>query len=366
MKKTFFIGIFSFLLITQAYGFSEKEFKGCLEDHVKSYLKQYNGAGLAIAVIKDSFDMEKPYRKTFCFGYSKRSPKESIKESTLFRLGPLSKTFLAFLVAEYIEEGKMHLEDKASKYLSKHFLLPCYHEDEIKIFDLAIHTASLPMAPTTPMKLYQVSEIEIANYLRRYKLPRAPGKRYEESELGYAILAHLLTRLGKRSYEALLLEKVLQPLQMGETYYALPLFKTHLLAKGYKGIVEVGADFIDREWSFFKPVRGLISNIDNLRKWLSFLLKVDNSSSLACSLKHLYKSRYVFPDNTLKKRTLGFSLEPLSAKNSLPTYREEGVYQGFSHSMAFIPDTKTGVVILSNTDYGVESLATTILEMLNE
>lgn len=365
MKKSIFILLSLFLLVEGVCDFSEIEFKNQLEALAQTYLKQNNAAGLAIAVVKNSFDMEKPYKKNFCFGYSKRSQKAPIKEFTLFRIGALSKTLLAATLMQCVQEKKLSLEDSISKYLPKTFAIPKYHDSEIKLIDLAMHTSSLPSTPTMPMKLYEVSEVDIENYFRNYKLPRIPGKKYEGSDLGYSVMAHLLTRVEKASYGILLSQKILKPLEMNETYFSIPLVKMNHLATGYKGIAEVGDLFVDRDGSFFKPCRGVVSTIEDLGKWLSFLLK-ENPSCLEGCLKLIYATTYTLPDNPLKKRVPGFRVEALSFKNSLTTYREEGIYQGFSQAIAFIPATKTGVVILSNTEYSVEALATTLLELLNQ
>jgi CubicO group peptidase (beta-lactamase class C family) len=266
---------------------------------------------------------------------------------------------------QYVAEEKLSLEETISKYVSKTFPTPKFHEEEIKLIDLAMHGSSIPSLPTIPMKLYEASELDIENYFRKFKLPRAPGTKYEDSDLGYSLMSHILSRLEKTSYKNILFEKVLKPLEMNETYYSIPLMKMNHFATGYKGIAEVRDHFIDREGSFFKPCRGLISSIDNLSKWLAFLLK-ETKTPLDEGLKLLYSTIYTFPDLLLKKRVPGLSVEPLSFKTSLLTYREGGIYQGFSYSIAFIPTTKTGVVILSNTEYEVEKLATTILELLNQ
>lgn len=346
------------------YGFSEGDIKEKIELYAKDYLKQNNGAGLAIAVIKNSFDKEEPYQKIFCFGYSRRAQKNSIKESTLFRLGSLSKTFTAALFASFLEEKKITLEESAAHYLPKTFVLPTYHKQFFNIADLLMNISALPNMPTIPMRHYYVSWVEIENYFRKYKLSQPPGKKYEKSDLGYALLGHIATRIAKMSYEQVLEERILKPLDLKDTYYSLPLSKMSRLATGYRGITVVGEHLLDREGSFFKTCRGMIGSIQDVKRWLAFFLKVEKSSLDPC-LKHLYKSGYSFPDEFTREAP-GWRIEPLSHRRALPTYHEEGIYQGFSHCMAFIPDTKTGVAILSNTEYDVKSLALAILELLNE
>jgi CubicO group peptidase (beta-lactamase class C family) len=365
MKHLIFFYLCLLIPVSKVLGFSEQVFKEQVEHSVESYMKQYNGAGLAITVFKNSFGMERAYSQNFCFGYSKRSSKAPIKEFTFFRLGGLSKTFLALGVIQAIQERCFSFEEGIANYLPKTWTLLKHSGGEVKLINLLIHNSGLPAIPTIPMKLYQASEIDIKNYLRTYKIQKAPGKKYESSDLGYALLAYILTREKKISYENFLLENILKPLGMQGTHYALPLSKMHHLATGYKGIAEMGDQFIDRDGSFFKPVHGLISNIEDMKKWLAFFLG-ESAASLNTSLKHLYHHVYAHPENTLKKIASGFCVEPLSATQSLMTYKDDGIYQGFSYAIAFIPDTKTGVLILSNAEYTVAHLASTLLGLLNQ
>jgi CubicO group peptidase (beta-lactamase class C family) len=343
---------------------SEIQIKEGVETCVQTYLKQHNAAGVVVAVIKHSFNMDKPYEKIFCFGYSKRNDKITTKENTQFRIGSLSASFTAVLLAQAFHEGVIKEEDLVSVYFPKTFLIPKYYNTPIKIVDLAVHASGLPTYPTTPMKYYQAKAKDIEGYFRAYKLKRKPGLKQEVSALGYGCLAYLLSRQAQISYAHLLTQKVLKPLGLKDTCYHMTLHEKNRLATGYRGIGPVTENFIDTETSFFKPVQGLTSNIEDLKKWLSFFLKIRVTDLDGC-LKYIYKDYGSSPDDALKKWSLGFRVEPLSFNQPLLTYREGSVYHGFSSCMAFIPDTKTGVVILSNTEYQVEDLANELLILLN-
>ncbi|MEI8300622.1 MAG: serine hydrolase domain-containing protein, partial [Chlamydiota bacterium] len=253
---------------------SEVEIKVGVEARVKDYLKKHNAAGVAVAVIKYSFNMETPYEKTFCFGHSKRNDKITIKENTQFRIGSLSSSFIAVLLAQAFDEGIIKEEDLVSVYFPKTFFIPQYHDIAMKVVDLATHLSGLPNYPTTPMKYYQAKAKDIESYFRAYKLARKPGVKQEVSALGYGCLAYILSRQAQMSYSNLLTQKILKPLGLKDTHYSLTLSEKNLLATGYRGIGPVTENFIDTDTSFFKPVQGLTSNIEDLKKWLSFFLKV--------------------------------------------------------------------------------------------
>ena len=188
------------------------------------------------------------------------------------------------------------------------------------------------------------------------------GTKEQFSHLGYGCLAYLLARSAKTTYAKLLSDKILKPLGMEDTYYSLSLNKRHLLATGYRGIGPVSENFVDKDTSFFKPVVGLISTIADLRKWLSFFLRT-HATALDPYLKQVFRFQKSGEDEGVKKSGLGWEVEPFST--SLVTYKGGGVYCGFSSCMLFTPDTKTGVVVLSNTEYDVEPLARELLQFLN-
>ena len=343
---------------------SEVEIKEGVETRVKAYLKEHNAAGVAVAIVKHSFDMEKPYAKTFCFGYAKRNDKITIKESTQFRIGTLSSSFTGLLLAQALQQGMIKEEDELSTYFHKTFPIPKYHETPIRVLDLALNASSLPNYPTIPMKLYQAKIKDIENYFRSYKLSRKHRSKCETSMLGYGCLAYILSRQAQISYGAMLYERILKPLGLENTYYSLSLQDRQRLATGYQAIAPVTENFLDRDSSFFKPVQGLTSNIEDLSKWLAFFLKIHPTSLDPC-LKSIYANYGNLPDSLVKKWGFGWRIEPLSYRQSLLTYRQGSIYHGFSSCMAMTPDTKTGVVILSNTEYGVEELADELLILLN-
>lgn len=342
--------------------FSEVAFKESLEGEVKNYLKQYNTPGLAIGVVKQGFDQEVPYKKIFCFGEFQRGGGVSIKESTIFRIGCLSRALMATLLAAYLEEKKVEANASIVGYLPKTFATPKFHGEEIKLVQLALNSSSLPPMPLSPMKYYQSSEKEIECYFKKHPLQKKPGTKYISSDLGYGLLSLILSRVGKKLYQHLLEEKVLIPLKLQDTYYSLPLSKKQRLAVGHKGMAPLQENFVDREGSFFKPVRGIYSTIEDQTKFLSFLLKID-ATPLEHAVKHLYK--YQFEENGIQKSILVAKTVLLSSKKGLTTYKEGGSYQGFSQTMAWIVDTKTGVVILSNSENDVDALAMSLLNLLN-
>lgn len=359
MKAVFFV--FTALWTILGYGFSENEYKIFLEEQAKEFIKKNNAAGLAIAVYKEAFDLEKPYEKIFCFGQARRSRKISVTENSLFRLGSLAKLFTVFFLLKSDEEGVCKLEDNVEKYFPKTFPFPTYHATKPTLKQLALELSGLPNLPLIPCKLSQVSENEIRTFFNSYKLSRAPGKKYEPSELGYGCLSYLLSRKAKMSYQEAIIKQVLAPLEMKETDASIAFAKTHKLAYGHQGIAEVAEHVYQKDGSFFKGVLGWFSTIEDMQKLLRFLL-MKGSKSLESIKKTLFKAEYVFPENPTQKLALGWKITTLSSERQIPLYYQHISYHGYNHYIGVIPEIRGGIVILSNSEYSVEDLAKKLLE----
>ncbi len=360
-----FLTAVCFAVCSNAFCFNKQEFDKQIEKSVRDFIKKNNVSGLAIGVIKASYDLEEPLNKIYTFGDAQRSPQITIKDSTVFRLGSVSEIFLGLLLAKALDDKKMQLDDKARTHLSRSFKLPNYHEDEISIRDLAFHTSSLPNEPTTIMRRYQASCYEIRNYLKTYKLPKTPGYRYERSDLGYSVLAQCLEYRYKEKIDELLSHQIFDELGMELT--SLKEFKKQYskLAKGYRGVKLVSDEKVDKGYSFFAPSTAVLTTPKDMQKLMEFFLSM-KESILTKNLTTFYKNHKVIPHQLIDKIAFGPKLSKLSFSSSLPTYKISSLYHGFSAALSFIPDTKTSVFILSNTEESVDKLSDTILGYLND
>ncbi len=108
--------------------------KTLLEQQIDSVFKKYHFNG-SIAVFKDSDQL---YRKES--GYSDFKRKAKIDSNTVFAIGSISKQFTAVLILLQMEQGKLNVKDKVSKYL-KEFKNKDY--ENITIHQLLNHTSGL-------------------------------------------------------------------------------------------------------------------------------------------------------------------------------------------------------------------------------
>ena len=80
-------------------------------DHVRSEIQKQHIPGVSLAVIKNGqIILAKGY------GYASVEHQVSVKPETIFQSGSVGKQFTAMAVMMLVEDGKLNLEDKITKY----------------------------------------------------------------------------------------------------------------------------------------------------------------------------------------------------------------------------------------------------------
>jgi D-alanyl-D-alanine-carboxypeptidase/D-alanyl-D-alanine-endopeptidase len=142
---------------------------------------------------------------------------------SVFEIASITKTFTATLLAVMVQRGEVHLSDHVASLLPKRVSVPSHRGRQITLEDLATQTSGLPREPTNvqpkdpanPYAGYTVAQLY--EFLDHYKLTRAPGARFEYSNLGVGLLGHALALRAGKTYEDLLRERILLPLGMTST-----------------------------------------------------------------------------------------------------------------------------------------------------
>lgn len=147
-----------------------------------------------------------------------------VKIDSLFEIGSVSKTFTALLLAIADEKGEAKLDDPVEKFLPEGIKLRDSNDVPIRLVDLATHRSGLPrlatnMQPTDPKDPYaDYSEQDLLNFVKNARVPRARNDTYEYSNIGFGLLGYALVRAAKASsFDSLLTERILTPLNMGST-----------------------------------------------------------------------------------------------------------------------------------------------------
>src|SRR5437773_7404166 len=108
------------------------------DEYVNKALKDWDVPGLAIAIVKnDQLVFAKGY------GVRKLGHPAPVDDKTLFAIGSSSKAFTSASIAMLVDEGKLKLDDPATKYLPGLQLFDPYVTRELTVRDLLCHRSGL-------------------------------------------------------------------------------------------------------------------------------------------------------------------------------------------------------------------------------
>jgi D-alanyl-D-alanine-carboxypeptidase/D-alanyl-D-alanine-endopeptidase len=176
------------------------------------------------------------------YGYGSTSLKAQIPLDglTLFEIGSVTKVFTGLLLADMVEHGLVELEAPIYKYLPSAITVPQWNDQQITFLHLATHTSGLPRLPSNlkpllnlydPYARYTVENLN--TFLSSYSLRRAPGTKYEYSNLGMGLLGHVLATYSGTSYEALIIDRLCMPLGLEDTRIMLNAEQQARFLQGY-------------------------------------------------------------------------------------------------------------------------------------
>lgn len=133
-----------------------------------------------------------------------------------------SKWLTAALVMSFVDEGKIALDDKVSKYIP---IFTKYSKGYITIKDCLAHLTGIESEPIKlgnlfGRKKFTNLEEEVNDFASKKEIMANPGLEFRYSNIGLNIAGRILEIITKRSFEQLMQERITRPLMMRNTSFA--------------------------------------------------------------------------------------------------------------------------------------------------
>ena len=179
-----------------------------IDEYVQSEMTRQRIPGVSLAIVKNG---EVVYAKGY--GFANLEHNVAVKPETIFQSGSVGKQFTATAVMMLVEEGKINLEEKISKYLGP---VPDGWSN-ITVRQLLTHTSGLTDYPSDFDFRRDYTEDELLK--RAQAIPPAfkPGEKWQYSNLAYVTLGILIHKVSGKFYGDFLQERVFKPLGMTTT-----------------------------------------------------------------------------------------------------------------------------------------------------
>ncbi len=300
--------------------------------------------------------------RSYGFGRLGAGREDTPGAQTLFEIGSVTKVFTALLLAEMAERGDVALDDPVAAYLPD--TVATSFGEQVTLAHLATHTSGLPrlpanLAPADPANPYaDYTAGQMYGFLADYTLPREPGAAFEYSNLGAGLLGHLLARHAGTSYEALLRARVLGPLGLGDTGVTLTPAQQARLAPGYSA----GQPVPGWDLPTLAGAGALRSSADDLLRYLAAHLGLAElglaETPLAEAMRATHAPRSEAGRDSVRIG-LGWMVQTTGGGEILWHNGGTGGYRSF---IGFDRDRGRGVVVLTNSDLGLDDVGLHLLD----
>jgi CubicO group peptidase (beta-lactamase class C family) len=305
----------------------------------------------AIAVIRDGALV-----KAEGYGFADVEHRVPARADTVFKIGSVSKQFIATGIMLLVQDGKLGVGDKVSKYLQG---TPATW-GAITIRHLLTHTSGIVReAPGFDVNRIQpdITVIETA-----YPLPLrfTPGEKYEYCNVGYFILAEIIHRVSGKPWAAFLTERVFVPLGMTATRVTTLGEIVPNRARGYAWRANTLQN--EDDWPAVRPSGAFLSTVLDLAKWEAALV---GDQILKAPTKKEMWTPVTLNDGRTYPYGFGWQLDDWPAGSPAPTgepmIRHGGAMNGFRAGYSRWPGRRLTVIVLTNlSDTAYEGLTANI------
>lgn len=303
-----------------------------VDDYVKAEMQKQHVPGISLAVIKDGKII-----KVEGYGLANVELNAPARPETVYKIGSISKQFIASGIMLLVQEGRISLDDPVSKFLEgtpetwkgitvRHFLT---------------HTSGIVReAPGfDPLKVQNDADV----IKTAYPLPVrfAPGEKWEYCNVGYFSLAEIIRKVTGKPWGDYLNERLFKPVEMNSTRTTNMTEIVTNRANGYgwrEGKLTNAAIYLA-----LRPSGAFLSSVLDLARWDAALYT--NSVFKPNTREQMWEAVKL---NNGSTHPYGFGWE-LDKVGGHRLVHHGGTLPGFRSELARFVDDKLTIIVLANS-----------------
>ncbi|WP_369638814.1 serine hydrolase domain-containing protein [Nocardia sp. JMUB6875] len=294
-------------------------------------------------------------------------------EHAHFRIGSVTKTFVATVVMQLVGEGAVDLEAPIERYLPGVVQGNGNDGNRITVHQLLQHTSGLAdFAPESgserlPQQLDQMSDgkayrdftpADLVNIALSLPPQFEPGTQFLYTNTNYVLLDMLIQRVTGGSLAAAINSRILEPLSMHDTYIPLPgdtsLHDPHPL--GYRKVDGKWVDATDTETAWAGAAGAIVSTGADVNRFFTALV-----TGKLLPAAQLAQMQQTLPMQSFAEMTYGLGLIRFQLPCGAETkelWGHTGGIPGFS-TIAIATTKGTAAAVSVNTEQTNEQFSTT-------
>jgi CubicO group peptidase (beta-lactamase class C family) len=322
-----------------------------IDSIARDYFRHPAATALSIGILQQG-----RYR-SYHYGATVKNNGVLPNDSTLYEIGSITKTFTATLLAQAVLDRKLSLDDDIRRYLHGQYPNLAYKEQPIRVRDLANHTSRLPSIPANfeqqtpfiPLKPYQhYTNTLFTEALHRFSPDTLPGYKFEYSNMGMALLGHILENVYGQPYEQLLEQYITRPLQMFNTGTTWRPEQFNNRALPYS---ENGQPVAFSSLGIFISAGAIHSSLQDLFRYAQ------------CQLANCTPAVQLTHQPTVHSMGLGWGVLQHANYSQL---EHNGSTEGFRSNMTLYPELHSGCIVLANSKASLDNVVIAVKKLLTE
>ena len=305
-----------------------------LDDRIRSIMAERHIPGAAVAVVRNG----KVVRMKG-YGVATLEFNVPVTTETVFEIGSVSKQMTAAGIMLLVQDGKVSLDEKVSRYL------PNTPESwsNVTVRHLLTHTSGVKSY--TSLGGFGLSErMTITDFIKKlspHPLEFTPGERNIYSNSGFNLLAYIIETQSGKKYMDFMRERIFAPLGMTKTGDRDPQFVIPLRANGYEWRQDRYSGR-DGDLTDLMGAGSIVSTINDMTKWEA-ALRGDKLLN-AQSKKEIW-TQFTFNNGKSSPYGLGWRISDVRGNKLIA---HSGQTAGFGAAIQRYVDSDVTVIALTN------------------
>jgi CubicO group peptidase (beta-lactamase class C family) len=318
---------------------------------VEEKRKEWKVPGLAIAVVHDG-------KVVHAKGYGSRDVERQLPVTprTLFAIGSITKSFTVTLLGMLAEEGKLDWDRPVREYLPDFRLNDLVATERMTPLDLVTHRSGLPRHDL----LWYGSSFtrrEMYHRLRYLEPSRDFRQLYQYNNLMYLTAGILAEEIGRAPWEEQVRRRILEPLGMSASNFSVnDSQRAEDFAQPYMEIKKEITRVPFRNLDAIGPAGSINSNVEEMIRYVQLHLNRGKHGEKAliseATAARMQTAQMVVPPGDTpytEAVNVGYGMGFLvGVYRGHKVVAHGGGIDGFTALLAFLPNDKLGMIILTN------------------
>jgi CubicO group peptidase (beta-lactamase class C family) len=281
---------------------------------------------------------------------------------TEFRVGSISKTFVALALVKLQEEGKINLYARLQDVAPEIPLKNRWESSNaVRIVNLLEHTAGFDdMEFSEVYNRHDRPDFPLLDLFKRFQKPQnvrwPPSTRFSYSNPGYGIAGYLIEKASGQPFDAYIQQNILAPLSITVGDFRLTDANRAKLAQGYEANPPRAVPYKN---IYLRPAGDMKASPAELAKLVQFFLRRGKAGDMQLAKPETI-GRMEYPETVSSAKNglrLGYGLANYTEnEGGVITHGHDGGIDGFISSYRYMPEQNWGYVVLLNSTVSYQAL----------